>query len=181
MKITPQLLEEPMLEFGEQGQHIDPRLGLARYGPLQPMPGDRVSIGLIGTAETAEGFEQWMDRLKSEIPGKSDKLPNLFPPFPGLGNDNPFRCRFEVNPAVRRVLPMRDIEDVVAIRKHSEAVELVFDSRKIKLVGSQLVIGHRKSLGTTCQCSTRFNTAVLRDSGQRPPSHRRPGARCWAI
>ena len=123
MKITPQLLEEPMLEFGEQGQHIDPRLGLARYGPLQPMPGDRVSIGLIGTAETTEGFEQWMDRLKSEIPGKSDKLPNLFPPFPGLGNDNPFRCRFEVNPAVRRVLPMRDIEDVVSIRKHSEAVE----------------------------------------------------------
>ena len=37
-------------------------------------------------------------------------------------------------------------------------VMLVFDSRKIELIGSQLVIGHKKSLGTTYQCSTRFNT-----------------------
>ena len=123
MNITPQLLEEPMLEFGEQGQHIDPRLGLARYGPLQPMPGDLVSIGIIGTAETTEGVERWIDRLKSEVPGKSDKLPNLFPRFPGLGNENPFRCRFEVNPTARRVLPLRDVADVVKIRKHGEAVE----------------------------------------------------------
>ena len=130
-----------MLEFGEQGQHIDPRLGLAQFGPLQPMSGDRVSIGLIGTAETSEGFEQWMDRLKSEIPGKSDKQPNLFPQFPGLGNDNPFRCRFEVNPAVRRVLPMRDIKDIVAIRKHSEAVkeaaELFKDQAEAMFEGSE--------------------------------------------
>ena len=123
MNITHQLLDEPVLEFGDQGFHIDPRLGLARNGPLQPMPGDRVSIGVIGTAETVEGFEQWMDQLKSEIPGKSEKQPNLFPPFPGLGNDNPFRCRFEVSPASRRVLPMRDINSVVAIRRHSDAVE----------------------------------------------------------
>ena len=60
-------------------------------------------------------------------------------------------------------------------------VKLVFDSRKIKLVGSQWVIGNRKRLGTTYRCSTRFKTAVLRDSGQRPPSQRRLGARCWAI
>ena len=64
MNITHQLLDEPVLEFGDQGFHIDPRLGLARNGPLQPMPGDRVSIGVIGTAETVEGFEQWMDQAQ---------------------------------------------------------------------------------------------------------------------
>jgi hypothetical protein len=92
MSITHILLEEPELEFGDGGKHLDPRIGLLRHGPLQPIVGDKISLGVIGTAETVEGFERWMDRLKSAIAGKSEKQPNLFPPFPGLGNDNPFRC-----------------------------------------------------------------------------------------
>jgi hypothetical protein len=122
MSITHLLLDEPELEFGDGGQHIDPRLGLLENGPLQPILGDRISIGVIGTAETVEGFEHWMDRLKSAIPGKSEKQPNLFPPFPGLGNANPFRCPFEVNPTAKRVLPLRDIGKIIAIKKHPEAV-----------------------------------------------------------
>ena len=122
MSITHLLLEEPELEFGDGGRHIDPRLGLLHHGPLQPILGDQISVGVIGTAETVEGFERWMDRLKSAIPGKSSKQPNLFPPFPGLGNDNPFRCRFEIGSTARRVLPVRDIGEIVSIRKHAEAV-----------------------------------------------------------
>ena len=37
----------------------------------------------------------------------------------------------------------------------SWSLKLVFDSRKIKRVVSQWVIGHRISLGTTCQVSIR--------------------------
>ena len=127
MSVTPQILEEPPLEFGKGGRHIDPRIGLCHYGPLQPMPGDRVSIGVIGTAETVEGFEHWMELLRSAIPGKSKKQPNLFPPFPGLGNDNPFQCRFEVSPTARRTLPTRDVGDIIAIRKHREVVQEAAD------------------------------------------------------
>ena len=123
MSITHVLLEEPELEFGDGGRHTDPRLGLLKHGPLQPILGDTVSIGVIGTAQTVEGFERWMDRVKSTIPGKSAKQPNLFPPFPGLSNDNPFRCRFEVSPTAKRVLPARDIHDIVAIKDHKKAVE----------------------------------------------------------
>lgn len=122
MSITHLLLDEPELEFGDGGLGIDPRLGLLRHGPLQPAVGDRVSIGVIGTAETVEGFERWMDRLKSAIPGKSEKQPNLFPPFPGLGNENPFRCRFEVSATAQRVLPVRDIGKILGIKKHADAV-----------------------------------------------------------
>ena len=122
MIFTHLLLDEPDLEFGDGGKHPDPRMGLVRYGPLQPVVGDRISLGVIGTAETVEGFERWMERLKAAIPGKSDKQPNLFPPFPGLGNENPFRCRFEVSPTARRVLPIRDVADIVSIKGHSDAV-----------------------------------------------------------
>ena len=81
MIFTHLLLDEPDLEFGDGGKHPDPRMGLVRYGPLQPVVGDRISLGVIGTAETVEGFERWMERLKAAIPGKSDKQPNLFPPM----------------------------------------------------------------------------------------------------
>jgi hypothetical protein len=120
--ITHHLIDEPELEFGDGGRHIDPRLGLLRHGPLQPILGDKISIGVIGTAETVEGFERWMERAKIGIAGKSEKQPNLFPPFPGLGNENPFRCPFEVSATARRVLPVSDIGNIVAIGKHCEAV-----------------------------------------------------------
>ena len=122
MNISHMLINESELEFGENGKHIDPRYGLCRYGPLQPMLGDRISIGVIGTAETVEGFERWMERLRAEIPGKSQRQPNLFPSFPGLGNENPFRCSFEVNHAAQRVIPIRDISHIVGIKKHADAV-----------------------------------------------------------
>ena len=134
-------LDEPELEFGARGLHIDPRFGLCQYGPLQPMPGDRVRIGVIGTAETYEGFEAWMDRLTSSIPGKNKKLPNLFPPFPGLGNQNPFRCRFEVSASARRILPVKDVADLVRVRRHGEAVaetaEVFYDQAQAMLEGSE--------------------------------------------
>jgi hypothetical protein len=120
--ITHLLIDEPNLEFGDGGLHVDPRLGLLNHGPLQPVLGDKISIGVIGTAETVEGFERWLERARTGIEGHSTKQPNLFPPFPGLGNVNPFRCGFEVGPTAKRVLPRRDITDLVAIQRNADAV-----------------------------------------------------------
>lgn len=102
---NPRVLAEPLLEFGDAGRHIDPRVGLIEYGPLQPLAGDRVRLGVIGTAETADGFAQFIERCKT-----------------GIGNQNPFRCSFEVEAAARRVIPVRDIERIIAIPKQSDAV-----------------------------------------------------------
>lgn len=139
--ITHLLFDEPELEFGDGGKHIDPRLGLLKHGPLQPIVGDKISVGVIGTAETVEGFERWMDRLKSAIPGKSVKQPNLFPPFPGLGNENPFRAPFEVGSTARRVVPLKDIGKVVSITSHADAVReaasLFTDHATAMLEGSE--------------------------------------------
>ena len=140
MTFKTSILDEPEIEFGDGGLHVDPRRGLSLYGPLQPMPGDQVRIGVIGTAETYDGVAGWMDGLKSSIPGKSTKQPNLFAPFPGLGNENPFRCRFEVSPSARRILPAKDIADLVRIRSHREAVteaaNVFYDQAQAMLEGS---------------------------------------------
>ena len=45
MTFTHLLLDEPDLEFGDGGKHPDSRMGLVRYGPLQPVVGDRISSG----------------------------------------------------------------------------------------------------------------------------------------
>jgi hypothetical protein len=123
LNFNAKVIAEPVLEFGDGGRDIDPRRGLVDYGPLQPMPGDRIRIGVIGTAETADGFAQFIDRCRTGVDGKSQKLANLFPPFPGIGNNNPFRCNFEVDQSARRIVPERDIARIVEMPRQSEAVK----------------------------------------------------------
>ena len=137
---NPKVLPEPLLEFGDAGCHVDPRVGLIECGPLQPMPGDRVRIGVIGTADTVDGFAKFLERCKTGIQEKKSPLKNLFPPFPGIGNSNPFRCTFEVDTAARRVIPLRDIKSIIAIPKQPEAVraaaELFAEQASTMLEGS---------------------------------------------
>ena len=134
------LLDEPRLEFGGLGCHVDPRLGLIAYGPLQAFHKDTISIGVIGTAETFEGFDSWMHRLKSPIPSKSSRQRNLFPPFPGLNGSNPFRCDFSVTQRGRRLLSMSQIENIVAASSPSQAAKsaaaLFADEAEAMLAGT---------------------------------------------
>ena len=48
--------------------------GLVDYGPLQPMPGDKVRIGVIGTDETSDRFAQFIERCSTGVDGKSQKI-----------------------------------------------------------------------------------------------------------
>jgi len=116
------LLDEPPLEFGGNGREIDIRLGLMRHGPLEPERASRVRLGIIGTNQTIEGFARWLERCKAGIDAKKSLQPNLFVPFPGLGNDNPFRCKFEIDAHARRPLPQSDINRIAAINSTPKAV-----------------------------------------------------------
>ena len=122
------VISEPELEFGAGGRHVDPRFGLVEHGPLQPMLGDTVRIGVIGTGDTAEGFAQFIERCRVGIDGKNQKLANLYPPFPGVGNQNPFRCTFEVDQTARRIVPEKDVRRIIEMRKQSEAVTTAAES-----------------------------------------------------
>lgn len=114
--------EEPLLEFGGNGREIDIRLGLMRHGPLEPERAAKVRLGIIGTAETTEGFARFLDRCKIGLDAKESRQPNLFLPFPGLGNDNPFRCNFELDPHARKPIPRTDIARIAGITSTPKAV-----------------------------------------------------------
>ncbi|TCR65452.1 hypothetical protein [Bosea sp. BK604] len=119
-------IHEPLLEFGGDGRHPDVRFGLMEHGPVD-FTMDRtktVRIGLIGSSETVDGFREWCERCRSEVPAKQSRQPNLFPAFPGNGLTGPFRCWFEIDRQHQRVLRQADISKVTGELDDGDAIGL---------------------------------------------------------
>jgi hypothetical protein len=127
------VFDEPMLEFGDGGQHCDPRQGLREFGPLQPRSGDVVRVGVIGTEDTVGGFTEFLAETARGVESENKQLINLNPDFPGLGNQNPFRCKFEVPDGATATLSRRQVNEIRGIGRHDQAVR-----HAVELIASQL-------------------------------------------
>lgn len=121
------IFEEPALEFGDQHYHPDPRLGLVEAGPLQPPLGEVIKIGVVGSAKTIEDTQNFLASAAVGFEGKSERHPNLHPEFPGLGNQSPFRCRFEIKDGGTAALPQGKIEKIRREPDHERAVEMAVE------------------------------------------------------
>jgi hypothetical protein len=133
MTFKSRVFDEPVLEFGDGGQHCDPRHGLREFGPLQPRSGDVVKVGVIGTEETVAGFTEFLAETARGIDSENKQLINLNPDFPGLGNQNPFRCKFEVPNDATIALSHRQVNEIKKIGRHDEAVR-----HAVALISAQL-------------------------------------------
>jgi len=116
------VFDEPMLEFGDGGQHFDPRLGLREHGPLQPRSGNLVRVGVLGTEDTVGGFTDFLAESARGIESENKQLINLNPDFPGLGNQNPFRCKFEVSDGAAGTISRRQVNEITKIGRQDQAV-----------------------------------------------------------
>lgn len=125
-KVT--IFEEPELQFGNNQKHVDPREGLRHFGPLQLHVGETVTIGVIGSSETVEGFTQFLIESQKGVEASVNSLPNLNPDFPGLGNANPFGCRFVVPKDGQRALNKRCIKKITHAASISESVKLLLEA-----------------------------------------------------
>ncbi|SKA38669.1 hypothetical protein SAMN02745126_06077 [Enhydrobacter aerosaccus] len=133
MILKSRVFDEPMLEFGDGGQHLDPRQGLREYGPLQPRSGDVVHVGVIGTEDTIAGFSEFLAETAAGIDSDNKQLINLNPDFPGLGNQNPFRCKFVIPDGATATISRRQVTEIKQIGRHDEAVR-----RAVALIADQL-------------------------------------------
>ena len=108
-------LEEPELEFGRHGRHVDIRQGLKMYGPLDTVDDEvrRIRLGIVGTQQTIEGLRRWLERCATGVDAKKSRQPNLFPDFPGFGDHSPFQASFEIDEASCRVIPPRELRELV--------------------------------------------------------------------
>ncbi len=127
MTFETKVFEEPDLEFGDKHHHLDPRLGLLEAGPLQPPLGEMIRIGVVGSAKTVEDTQKFFAEAARGFEGKSEKHPNLHPDFPGLGNQNPFQCRFEVGEGTAMALAQSKIEKIRKEPDHFKAVEMAVE------------------------------------------------------
>lgn len=82
-------VNEPELEFGGGGRHLDIRFGLKANGALDrgtPSAPGVVRVGVVGDSEGVSGFRNWVDKCRSGIEAKPSTLPMLFTDFPGFGD-----------------------------------------------------------------------------------------------
>lgn len=127
------IFPEPELEFGDKHHHPDPRLGLLQAGPLQTNLGDTIKVGVVGSALTVEKSIEFLSSIEDGFAGKTEKHPNLHPDFPGLRNQNPFRCRFEVAAAEDGVLTKSEIEKITKEPSNARAIEMAVDAVIVQL------------------------------------------------
>ncbi|BDT72780.1 hypothetical protein os4_23250 [Comamonadaceae bacterium OS-4] len=116
-------IEEPELEFGGLRRHVDIRAGLTAYGPLDAPDGvsRKIRVGFVGTQQTIDGIQRWLERCNGGIKAKASKQPNLFPDFPGFGHDSPFRAEFETDSSLTRVISAKELREL-SLKNHYAAL-----------------------------------------------------------
>lgn len=90
------VLPEPLLAFGGRHEHVDPKTGLALYGPYtqpnQPHPALRsITVGVVGPASMLADTQQWLTACQGMLTNDG-KQPFLYPHFPGFNANLPFSC-----------------------------------------------------------------------------------------
>ena len=119
-----ELLNEPELEFGGGFQHIDIRYGIMNYGPFDlnsPFAPKQIKIGIVGTEKTVERFVSWLEECKGGLNAKPGNKPNLFPRFPGLGQDVGLRTTIITGQELTRTVHRNSILGIIKL-DHNDAV-----------------------------------------------------------
>jgi hypothetical protein len=125
------VLGEPFLEFAGRHRHIDPRFGIASYGPADRGSDDAprdLNVGLVGDASAIASAQEWMQRCAAGVPAKANNsYPNLWQPFPGFGEDTGFGASLVFTDRLQRAIRARDLTGLQPHRGDAavrEAVDL---------------------------------------------------------
>jgi hypothetical protein len=106
--------DEPELEFGGSGRHIDIRHGLTEHGPLDSglaSAPQSIRVGAVGAAQDLERLRVWIDRCRTGIDAKKSKRTTLFVGFPGFGESRSL-CDFVVDDRLVDIISGSDLRDI---------------------------------------------------------------------
>jgi hypothetical protein len=105
-------LAEPELAFGGKAQCVDPRTGLAAFGPYNrtdPTRRQAVRLGIVGPSDAIDRAVSMLERFSQNIE-QTDKVDAvLHPPFPGLNSGDPFQVEIVSHSVWRRSLKSADV------------------------------------------------------------------------
>jgi hypothetical protein len=103
-------IPEPLLQFAEAGFHVDPKAGIARYGPASWHTAQHpkaVTVGLIGTAEMMAKTEQWLISNAEGVDGTASQ-----PDFPGYGLDRGFFSELVFDEQWRALITQTELHSI---------------------------------------------------------------------
>ena len=135
--------EEPLLSFAGGKTAVDPKLGLADFGPVGPVP-SYIRIGVVGTGEGVDAWMRYLERAKRPIvPGlnKRGKFYDsvAFPDFPGVGSDRTFRSEFVTDSSLQRTVKDDDFIEALNASDISAKLQSVIEivTKEIAVLADQ--------------------------------------------
>jgi hypothetical protein len=170
-----EFLDEPELEFGHGGRHVDIRFGLMSFGPLDigsPRRPQDISVAIIGTGETIDGMSRWFEACRNELPAKDSPRPNLFPRFPGFDKTTPFQAKLALDPTLQGRIHQRDLDRVIA----GPTDRLIADSVELFLGEARRLIEKARCDVVVCAPPAQLMDAVDPLASGRIPGQEEPDA-----
>jgi len=105
-------LGEPSLSFAAKAQCVDPRTGLAAYGPYSKTDSTRrqtVRVGIVGPADAIDRAVSLLDRISKPIQQSEKVDAVLHPPYPGLNAGEPFQVELVSQAVWQRPFKQKDV------------------------------------------------------------------------
>lgn len=118
-------IHEPQLEFAT-GAHVDIRFGMMNHGSLDALgelAPEKVRLGIVGTAQDVEGVHTWFERIGDGIEAKESRQPNLFPRFPGFGEDSNLRAPLVSEFTLHGIVKQRELDKLFRSNDRYRVIE----------------------------------------------------------
>jgi hypothetical protein len=123
------VIAEPLLAFGGNHSHVDPKVGLGLYGPYTLVGQERPSlsniiVGMVGTSYTTANTEQWIKACEQVLMNDGSQ-PFLYPYFPGFNSGHPFRCQLTYGDTWRDCIKSDNIKDATGVPNFFDRIKKV--------------------------------------------------------
>jgi hypothetical protein len=110
--IHMEVLDEPMLEFGNAGLHQEQRAGIIAHGPADVGIEGRceaIRVGLVGDGRALGELRGYLESAASGLEAKETDLTQLFPEFPGCTATAGFRAPLVFSDASTRAMGRKEL------------------------------------------------------------------------
>lgn len=133
--IRAEYCREPVLRFAANREHVDPKTGLARFGPASlgtSRHPSTIRLGYIGSGASIDAARRWFERGESVIPGDHE---NHLPEFPGCADDRGFFTQLVHSDRLERRLTTHELATIKNVKRKidrfQEAVGLVSEHMRL--------------------------------------------------
>lgn len=121
------IFDEPNIVFGGHHQHIDPKTGLALYGPYSVGRGDQmplrsITVAVVGTPDLVFRMNNWLRDCQGMITNDGNE-PFWRPAFPGINQDSCFQCDLVFGETWQEVIDPAALDNALRIPKYWEQLQ----------------------------------------------------------